>query len=440
MSLFCYIVLTTKDYKELYTPDTNSYVRAALTLVSSGSFNRNNVAEIVRTPGYPILLIPGILLNKIEFTAVIIQIFLSCLSIILVYKITLIIFNNNYKLSLLSAFLYAIEPLSIIYSLRLMSESLFVFLLLISLYYFILYLKYNRLWSLIVSSIILAATVYVRPISYFLPLGLSIILLYNLTKVRQKKSLFVHIIIYFTITYGIVGLWQIRNKILAGYSGFSAVTDVNLYLYQGAAVLASKENVPIENIRKQMNDLLANETDNQLYSQSNKYLYMREKGLNIIQDNLLLYTKIHIRGMINILFSPGALDLLALFNISPKSSLLGDALLNKGFTILPHILIKFINNEKAIIVISTLLFGCMLIIYLISGLISFYFNNNLINIQIITLIFIVIYFLLISGGPIANCRFRHPIMPLISILSAQGLYACYWHFFPAKRLIIVQDA
>ena len=41
---------------------------------------------------------------------------------------------------------------------------------------------------------------------------------------------------------------------------------------------------------------------------------------------------------------------------------------------------------------------------------------------VLTALLIVTYYLLISGGPVAVGRYRHPAMPIISILAAYGIY------------------
>lgn len=47
-----------------------------------------------------------------------------------------------------------------------------------------------------------------------------------------------------------LGIWQIRNYITTGYSGFTAVSDYNLYCHNGASVIASKKKMPIKKYLK----------------------------------------------------------------------------------------------------------------------------------------------------------------------------------------------
>ena len=43
---------------------------------------------------------------------------------------------------------------------------------------------------------------------------------------------------------GLTILWQVRNKVDTGYSGFSGISSINLYFDSAASVLAAKQHVP----------------------------------------------------------------------------------------------------------------------------------------------------------------------------------------------------
>ena len=72
--------------------DTGSYVSAAKSLIESQSFSIDGQPEIFRTPGYPLLLIPGILVGRIVFVTIGLQILISCLTVAIVFKLALELF------------------------------------------------------------------------------------------------------------------------------------------------------------------------------------------------------------------------------------------------------------------------------------------------------------------------------------------------------------
>ena len=65
--------------------NTHSYVAPAQSLLADGTFSRDGTPEIVRTPGYPLLLAIGLLSGHAELVTVGLHIILSVASIALVY-------------------------------------------------------------------------------------------------------------------------------------------------------------------------------------------------------------------------------------------------------------------------------------------------------------------------------------------------------------------
>src|ERR1700730_5691833 len=169
----------TRDVTMFYTPDTETYVSPARELITHHrfySFGSKTLLgvfpqaepEIFRTPGYPLLLIPGLLLNRLELVTTSIQIMLGCLTMYMVYRTAQLLFECE-KVAIVAATLYAIEPVSILYTSKLGTETLFAALGMVWLYFL---LKYSKDTSYGICSFrtVLAASIYVRPLGYFLPL------------------------------------------------------------------------------------------------------------------------------------------------------------------------------------------------------------------------------------------------------------------------------
>ena len=122
------------DLSRLHQNDTADYILPAESLLEDGRFETNTAPEFFRTPGYPILLIPGLVLGHVELVTYGLQLLLSLATIWLVYKIALELLGNP-TAALGGALLMAVEPLSILYTSLLLSETLFTFL-------FVLFLRH----------------------------------------------------------------------------------------------------------------------------------------------------------------------------------------------------------------------------------------------------------------------------------------------------------
>jgi len=270
-----------------YTLDTESYLITARKLIESGQFANSVQPEIFRTPGYPLLLIPGILLGQQELVAIFIQIMLSCFTIFLIYKIALAIWGES-KIATFCALLYAIEPVSILWLTLLMPETLFTALITLFIYLLIKYFTEKSWKYLLCAAITLAASIYVRPIGYYLPFLIAAILLIDsLTKIQKNKILMIHACVFFIVAMGSVGIWQVRNYVKTGYSGFAAVSDYNLYCYNGASVIAKQKNITFEEMSEQLGcnnpaKYLKFHPEQQEWSQSKIYRYMGKEGKKMI--------------------------------------------------------------------------------------------------------------------------------------------------------------
>ncbi len=394
--------------------DTLSFIIPAKKLIEFGHFlNFDDKPELFRTPGYPLLLIPGLLVGNVETVTILFQIILDCFTVYLIYKIALLLFKRD-NIAILCALLYAIEPLPILRSTLLMSETLYTTLLTLFLKLLLEYLENKSLKHLVFAAITLAASIYVRPVGYYLPfLITAILLIWNLTKMQERKFLIIHTCIFFVVAMGSIGIWQVRNYVAAGYSGFAAVSDYNLYCYNGASLIASQKRIQFEDIHEQLGCVQHEKyfmlhPEQRQWSQAQIYRYMGKEGKKLILSQPLTYSIIHLKGMFGTLVQTPANRYVTL--------LMGrfDRSLTPSY--------QNLGQYKSIIFWTNLNFSLLLGVYFLgaaTALISKRFLNNL---SMITLVSVAVYFLTVSGGIVGSHRFRLPITPIICLLAGYGLW------------------
>lgn len=433
----------TKELAIFYGADTASYLVPAKELLRSGRFTTGGFPEIFRAPGYSLLLIPGIILNQLELATVALQILLSCLTVYLVFKLALLVFNNN-KIAIFSALLYAFEPLSIVYPGKILTETAFTSLLMAFLYCFLVYLNKRSLIPLLSAAVILVAAAYVRPIAYYLPFLFTLILVgFAIAKFPNKKTILIHALIFFSISMGAMYLWNIRNKIVVGYSGFSSITEANLYYSHAAALLTAKPGTTFHSqqalLREQLQQALPPEAFQGKniahiyicdcapdYGSPSVLKYMREEAKKIIFSHPLSYFKLRLNGMINLLFNSTPWPYLTLFNIYKIG----------GFTEITNAyeteffrngwlagMFYYLNKTPAVVSITWLILQVNLLIYWVLTFLALPSKLSIKNTPALILITVASYFVIITGGPEgSSSRYRHPIMPIICILAGYGLY------------------
>jgi hypothetical protein len=437
LPLFAFIY--TNNPLVFHSADTGLYIEPATQLLATGRFlNKDGLTpDIEYPPGYPLLLLPGLLLNNPEGVTIGLQIILSCLTVYLVYQVALLLSGGKVKLSALCAGLYAVEPLSILYTTKLMSETLYTTILMVFLYCFCKYIEGRRFKYLIFSAIALGVSTYVRPISYYLPFLISIFLLiWIFTKIQKKKIFLVHTCLFFVISMGIIGVWEVRNRVVAGYPGFAAGVDVNLYFYKAASVLAVKEKIPFVDMQKKLGFL-----DREIYyslhpelrngTQTDRYLSMREDGKKILAENRLVYLILHLKGIVQVLSGPGAGEYISLFgrDVNELGKTQGAFQDSRTETA------KSIMQKDPVIFGTYALMGVLLFAYILLaavGLISY--RNWLNNIPFMALLSLGFYLLAAAGGQSGYSRFRHPLMPLICILAGYGLSVIFDKFSKKNSL------
>lgn len=421
----------TKDINIFHSYDTSKYVGAALGLVKTGQFTTNGIPETVRTPGYPLLIVPGLWVGIVEPVTVALQILLSCFTIYLIYKIGLKLFEAPGP-ALLAAGLYAVEPLSIIYTSLLMSETLFATTLMCFVYYFVKYLKNDSWKTLIISATLSAICVYVRPVSYFLA-ALITLFLFGMVLIRRiwTRKTALQTLSFFLISYALLVPWQLRNAYYADSWSFSGVSSDDLYFFTASTVLAQINKVPYEEQREEM-----------AYASAELYLkphpgggewtenevrrWRSSEALRIITAYPVAYLKMVSLGVAWTVAGPGVGSWLEVFKMNRDPS-------GKG---------KFATEDDKLYYLrvsrlsywGSIFLGLTLGVYWITALVGGYKMFRLDPWSLAFLVLIATYFVLIPAMlAIGYSRFRHPILPIVCILGGHGLWAIFDRLLSRKN-------
>lgn len=400
MALAASSLAVTQDRAQFHSPDTYTYVQPAAEWLARGQFSVNGVPEIVRTPGYPLLLLPGLILHDVELITIALQILISCGTVYGVYRIGLLVFER-FEPALLGAVLYALEPLSILYSSRLLTETLSTALLVGALYFLIAYLNSARWRDILLAALGFSAATYVRPISHYLPIILAILLSIWVVIHRPiNRQRLIQVGVFLIVCVGLIGGWQIRNRTVSGYSGFTAINAVNAYFYQAAAVLANQQGRSYTDVQNELgyqkDAIYVQVHPGQLYwSEAAKYQYQWDEGLHIIVTAPLTYARIHTLGMLRTLLEPSAVEYLKMYNLYPALGGLLGQIVDQG-------LLNTLRNlyyDKPLVLWSTLALAVPLCIYYFLALLGLISNRMYRRAPVILLSAASVYLLVASGGP-----------------------------------------
>lgn len=212
LSLFIYTSIFYPQGK--FQPDSLDYLNTGTQLVSRGVFAQDYngvlIYESRRTPGYPLFL--GVLRATMKITlegVILIQVLLTILAALIIYKAA---FEIDNKIAFLSGAIVLYSPTITIFSLQILTESLYLFLISLFMLTFIRYLKNRKIKLVILSAILLVLATYVRPISYYLCGLMAIFIVYVNIRDRFWKAIF-HAAVFLLLAYALLGIWQLRNHI-----------------------------------------------------------------------------------------------------------------------------------------------------------------------------------------------------------------------------------
>jgi hypothetical protein len=411
----------TRDITIFYTPDSASYLAPARELLAHHRFFTAGAPELIRTPGYPLLLTAGLELGPLEAVTIALQIIISCFTVYLVYRTTRLLFQRE-LIALIAAALYAIEPFSVLFSSLLASETLFSAVAMIGVYYLVKYLKRERLADLLISGSALAASVYVRPIGYFLPaiVAAGLTLWALVAAPRNKPRLVAHATAFLAVSVGLTALWQVRNKIESDYSGFSAIASDNMYFISAASVQAAEKHVPYYDMRDRLGYqnqrvYFQQHPEQKTWSVAQRANYMNRSAERILLGSPLTFARIYFDGILRATFDPGSTEFLRFFDLYPKQGDLLTVAVDQGiFTTVKTLLASPLLFWSIVLILP------LHLMYLSCAAIALCSRATLDRAGFAAL-FIAAYYMAMAGGPGDWGRFRHPAMPIICIFAASGL-------------------
>jgi 4-amino-4-deoxy-L-arabinose transferase-like glycosyltransferase len=395
--------------------DTASYVSPMLGLLH-GAYASGGVPELDRTPGFPVFLLLTGMAGGHVLLCVLCQIALSLLSVLLVSRIAGRVFGSD-RAGVIAAWLYACEPLSIVSSVRVMPETLFVLLMLCVLDRLTAYLEDGRLTAVVWAGFALAAATFVRPVSYYLvwPLALGLMLAGpRAGGLRWKAPL---ALVLCTIPW--LAMWQCRNFAVAGYSGFSSIVEKNLYFYQTAEVRAELEDRSLEEEQRLLGytdeaSYVAQHPEQRKWPLTQRLAFMRAESMAVLREHRLLYLKTHLRGMVVVAFTPGPTEFLQLIGAYPDTRSMPRRVVNEGLLASGW---RLMGAHPGVVGAMLVFAVPLLFLYGAAGM-------GLLRGRMAMVLLVAgvgIYFLGISGGAQAVGRYRVPVMPELCVLAAGGL-------------------
>lgn len=394
--------------------DTASYLEPGRNLLLHGRFITGALPEIDRTPGYSLFLALFSLTGPA--TAALAQVILSAFTVLLAWRLARAVFAEE-RVALLAAWLFAFEPVSVIYSARLLPETLFLALLLLSLERLAVFLRDRNLWVLAQAGLWLAAATFARPVSYYLPAALALGLFIVLARVPGLRWKAPAVLLLSVLPW--LAAWQARNKIETGFGGFSSIVARNLYFYQAAEVEARVEHRSFIEVQSGLGypdeqSYLARHPEQAGWDQARRVEFMRSEAARELRAHPGTALTVQLEGSAMVAFTPCAAELLRLLGVYPQDGpkrVVSEGPLRSA--------LRLSSAYPWAAALMAALELVLLGLYLLAarGALSGCARRD----ALWLLLGVSLYFLAVSGGAQAVGRYRLPVMPVVCVFAAAGL-------------------
>lgn len=203
--------------------DSHEYLRLSESLMSGQGFAVEGRIETLRLPGYPAFV--GIIksVTGSYFSVTFVQILLALLSVLIVRRIG--IYYSSKKVGEIAATLLLINPVVITLSLLILTDILFMFLLVSGFYIAIRITEDRPYRKAVIASLIFVIAIYVRGMGIFVaPIFLAPILAAKVSFKLRVKLMLVMLAILLISTIP----WIIRNYKQTGVANFNSFESVGM--------------------------------------------------------------------------------------------------------------------------------------------------------------------------------------------------------------------
>jgi len=435
------------NYKLNSNPDAHHYVLLGNNFWEKGVYSRQDgppyMPDVLRTPVYP-LIAGGIQYYfKTIWPLYMLQVILTTLSAFIIFAICSEVFH--YKAGFWAALFYGLDPLVLVYNFKAMSEIVFMFFLLCSIYYFIKFLKpflYKQtLLYIFLSAFFMAMAILTRPAALYLPIVLVFLAL--IIHYKKIRLLIKFIFVYIFIIVLLLTPWVVRNYHIYGIKKLTIVDSIGLLYCAAAGVYQLKYNVSREKAVKLIEQKYGVPSHTEAHNfWISKYsvknlkdmdMLLKKVAIKIILNNPFYFLKSSLAGLIKATISHNLEDFAYLFNVTwhhPQLSLIKSLHFKEFFRNL------FLNNlALTFVFFYQILFQAIILFFFFVGL-FFLFTNYKENSSGFIILGVIYYFIftVFIMGLDAYSKYRFPLMPFVFIIGSYGITSLFSNLFRKAKI------
>jgi glycosyltransferase involved in cell wall biosynthesis/4-amino-4-deoxy-L-arabinose transferase-like glycosyltransferase len=418
------LVTVSHHPERLHHRDTGSYLQPARNLLAGHGFSQQEAPpftpDLRRTPAYPlfIALIYGVFGPHPLFVAGG-QVLISGVTAGLAYLLgTQLLPEREARLG---GLLLVLSLGAIVYSVYLLTETLFTLLLLGGSYAVAVHRAKGQKRWLVGGGLLAGTAMLCRPIALFYPPLVALLILFG-HRDRWREGMSAALL-FLGVTSVVVAPWLFRNYQVIGSPTLSTISSRNVLLYNAVSLEADLRDAGQAQVRAEMVERVQQELARR-GGVDNEVLQVRlynEWSRRIILAHPWRYVLVHLKNDLNSLLP----------NVTEFLELLGGTQGGKGtLSVLNQYGLwaavrHYFGGKVWLLWLALPLMGLLGLTYLgmLAGLLILARRRAWFSLALLLLP--IAYFLLIPGAP-SNPRFRVPVMPDVCLLAGMGLVTL-WH-------------
>jgi hypothetical protein len=370
--------------------DPDSYHSLARNLVAGNGFVAPNergemLPNVARTPVYPLFLATLIKLGgdrlRLFFAAqCVLGAATSALTVVLTARWL------SLRAATVAGLAVALDPNCVVRCVDLMTETVFAFLLVVGAC--VIAWRTTHAWGWCFVGVIWSLAALCRPIAVWLWIVVVAMLLVPPLKMawRMRATCLLAFLIGFLPP---LGFWMLRNERLTGNWFIATIATHNLLLYRAGGVEAARTGTSLDEVQQRFHRQYG---DMQFFDERMRFERRlrdyRQTSFTILRRAPVLAAKQAVVGWLMLLFGPGARSL-------PK----------------------VMHGSQRSVQWWPPVYGVVLVGVVIASVVG----ATRLGRAAVMLAALVLYFVLLAGGPEANSRFRTPVTPMLAVLAAAAI-------------------
>jgi len=398
----------------LEEPDSREYIELSDNLARDAAFGRGGEAEIFRTPGYPFFLIPVSLFGRSWWrAAAVVQILIDVALVYLTFLLATMLCDR--RAGLWAAAFQAVATVSVVSSVRILSDGLFAFMLTLAVLLLAHHLRARATWTLVGAAAAAGLACYVRPVGLvFCAVAVLVLLFRGLfaRKGLRATGVFAGIVIV------AVCPWIVRNYLTADHLGLSSVSAEAAFKFQAPAVLAETRGVSVDQARRIMTERLQDATAGRTLSPGQLARTKLALGLAVVREHPGAYLRQHARGNLAVAL-PAATDLLEVLGVTTGQQGTLEVWSHSGAAAAVR---HYFRGRAWAMLLCAPLAALLLVKYVLVLLCA----GRHVRYRMAAwkwLVLGTILVMVLAPGPAGHPRFRVPVAPLLSLCAGAGLAA-----------------